>query len=128
MIKKRQTAAKKKILAMFDTQQHALSHDMMEEILQGEMDRVTIYRILKSFEEDGLVHKIIGEGNKAFYAKCHSCTSHHTHNHLHFQCKKCQKVECIHHEVVVPIPTGYLVDNLQLIANGTCLSCISAQT
>lgn len=123
MIKRRQTPSKKKVYEFFQAQPHAMSHDMIEEGLKGEMDRVTIYRILKSFEEDGLIHKIVGEGNKSYYALCHNCTSHHAHNHLHFQCTNCHKVECIHHEIVVPVPSGYQLTGLQLTATGICADC-----
>lgn len=123
MIKKRQTVSKTKVLDFFRQSSQAMSHDMIEEGLQGSMDRVTIYRILKSFEEDGLIHKIMGENGKSYYALCHDCTSHHTHNHLHFQCIRCEKVECMHHEVVVPVPQGYQLKNLQLTATGICAQC-----
>jgi Fur family ferric uptake transcriptional regulator len=128
MIKKRQTVSKKKVLQFFKENEQAMSHDMIEDALQGDMDRVTIYRILKSFEEDGILHKIMGENGKSYYALCHNCTSHHAHNHLHFQCSQCEKVECIHHEIVVPIPKGYEVKNLQLTATGICAKCLSGES
>jgi hypothetical protein len=34
-------------------------------------------------------------------------------------------VECIHHEVIVPIPVGYQLKNLQLTASGICANCAS---
>lgn len=123
MIKKRQTVSKKKVLDFFKEQDHAMSHDMIEEGLKGSMDRVTIYRILKSFEEDGLIHRIVGDNSKSYYAICHNCTSHHSHNHLHFQCTVCEKVECLHHEVIVPIPNGYQLKSMQLTATGICANC-----
>jgi Fur family ferric uptake transcriptional regulator len=123
MIKKRQTASKTKVLNFFQQNNQAMSHDMIEVDLKGEMDRVTIYRILKSFEEDGLIHRIVGENGKAYYALCQGCKSHHAHNHVHFHCTSCDKVECLHEEILVPIPAGYTVSSLQLIATGVCLSC-----
>jgi Fur family ferric uptake transcriptional regulator len=122
-IKKRQTAAKKKVLAHLEDSTSAISHDMLELKLKGEMDRVTIYRILKSFEEDGLIHRIIGESGKAYYALCHGCKTHHTHNHLHFQCVKCDSITCLNQEISIPIPEGYEMQNLQLIASGICPTC-----
>jgi Fur family ferric uptake transcriptional regulator len=123
MIKKRQTVSKTKVLDFFKQSKQAMSHDMIEDALKGSMDRVTIYRILKSFEEDGLIHKIVGKNGKAYYALCHNCTSHHAHNHLHFQCLVCETVECIHQEIVVPIPTDYELKSLQMIATGICPTC-----
>jgi Fe2+ or Zn2+ uptake regulation protein len=121
--KKRQTAAKKKVLSEFKLHNKAISHDILEQNLTGEMDRVTIYRILKSFEEDGVIHKIMGENGKAYYALCHNCSSHHTHNHLHFQCNQCESITCINQDLHIPIPVGYQVQNLQLIASGICDIC-----
>jgi len=111
------------VLDFFRKNDQAMSHDMIEGALQGFMDRVTIYRILKSFEEDGLIHRILGENGKSYYALCHDCTSRHAHNHLHFQCTACEKVECIDNEVTVSVPQGYQLKNLQLTASGICATC-----
>jgi Fur family ferric uptake transcriptional regulator len=123
MVKRRQTESKKRVLHYFRENTQAMSHEMIEQAMQDSMDRVTIYRILKSFEEDGLIHRILGENGKSYYALCHDCTAHHAHNHLHFQCTNCEKVECIQHEVVVPIPKGYAMKSLQLTATGICANC-----
>ncbi len=127
MIKKRQTPGKKKVLEFFKLHEQAISHDMLEAGLNGAMDRVTIYRILKSFEEDGIVHRIMGENGRAYYALCNSCeTEHHhehQHNHLHFHCTSCDTLSCLEQEIHIPIPSGYEVKNLQLTATGVCAKC-----
>ena len=97
---------------------------MIEQGLSGDMDRVTIYRILKSFEEDGLIHKIVDENSKSHYALCQECTSHHVHNHMHFQCTNCEKVECLDYDLEVPMPNGYQLKSMQLIASGLCKDCV----
>ncbi|MDD2982358.1 MAG: transcriptional repressor [Crocinitomicaceae bacterium] len=125
MIKKRQTVSKRKVLDFFKKHDHAISHELIEQGLSGSMDRVTIYRILKSFEEDGLIHKIVDENSKSHYALCQECNSQHVHNHMHFQCTNCEKVECLDYDLEVPMPNGYQLKNMQLIASGLCKDCVS---
>ncbi|WP_246845483.1 Fur family transcriptional regulator [Bdellovibrio sp. NC01] len=56
------------------------------------MDLVTIYRILKKFEEAGLVSRLeFGDGVARF-----ELTLESGHHHHHVICRQCQKVEPIH--------------------------------
>lgn len=125
MVKKRQTASKLKVMTVFENSSSAMSHDLIESELQGEMDRVTIYRILKSFEEDGVIHRIQGENGKSYFAKCTDCSHKHSHNHLHFQCTQCETIECLTQRIEIPIPSGYQIQSLQLTATGICAKCAS---
>ncbi|KYG64196.1 ferric uptake regulator-like protein [Bdellovibrio bacteriovorus] len=56
------------------------------------MDLVTIYRILKKFEEAGLVSRLeFGDGVARFELALES-----GHHHHHVICRQCQRVEPIH--------------------------------
>lgn len=56
------------------------------------MDLVTIYRILKKFEEAGLVTRLeFGDGVARF-----ELTLESGHHHHHVICRVCQKVEPLH--------------------------------
>ena len=57
-MKRRNTPAKNEILNMFHEARTALSQDMIELQMKGSIDRVTIYRVLNSFCEDGLIHRV----------------------------------------------------------------------
>ena len=73
-MKRRNTPAKNEVLMLLKNSASAQSQDMIEEQMNGKMDRVTIYRILNSFYEDGIVHRITSDEGKHYYALCNTCT------------------------------------------------------
>lgn len=98
--------------------------------LEGEFDqydRVTLYRTLNSFLESGIIHKIPNNQGTATYGLCHdTCEPHnHHHNHIHFKCNNCGQIECFDDREVpmVSIPTGYQIESVNLIVDGTCANC-----
>jgi Fur family ferric uptake transcriptional regulator len=104
----------------------AVSQPDLEKKLGTEVDRVTLYRTLSTFEEKGILHRIMDEGGTANFAICHSnCSAEHHHDeHLHFNCTNCKKVYCL--DIQIPktiLPRGFTVDSVQLMAKGTCESC-----
>jgi Fur family transcriptional regulator, ferric uptake regulator len=123
----RNTIARTRILALLGQAEMALSHHQVQEQLNGLCNRVTIYRVLDRLEEEGLIHKTSGLNGEAKYAACQRCDHQegkHQHHHLHFNCTVCQKTYCL--ETTVPqitLPQGYSLDNLNLVATGTCPTC-----
>ncbi|QMU31218.1 Fur family transcriptional regulator [Adhaeribacter radiodurans] len=124
-MKRRSTPSKQAILDILHSDQRAFNQEDIEQQVKGSMDRVTVYRILNRFCEDGYVHKIVSDDGKQYFALCHNCEEkHHRHNHFHFRCLKCQKVECLKEEVEVKIPTGYQLQNVNCLLTGYCLGCV----
>ncbi|MEM9297196.1 MAG: transcriptional repressor [Bacteroidota bacterium] len=91
-------------------------------------DRVTLYRTLLSFLEAGVAHRIPNETGVASYGLCHdTCApNQHNHNHIHFKCNNCGKIECLDEEAVpqVSLPAGYQVETVNLIVDGICNDCL----
>ncbi len=101
-----------------------LSHDQIEKALQGQMDRVTIYRILHRFEEDGMLHKVVGDDGKTYFALCRNCSERkHHHIHLHFKCEQCGRIECLPDEMTLKLPKGYKLAHANLFVSGFCNRC-----
>lgn len=124
MMKRRNTPAKSTILSMLKSADTALSQDMIEANVKGEMDRVTIYRVLNSFCEDGITHRILSDDGKYYFALCLTCDDgHHQHDHFHFRCLACQKVECLDESVKVSLPQGYVQKNITSWITGYCKVC-----
>lgn len=121
-MQKRQTKSKKAVLACLENSKHGLKADEIVHLL-SEFDRVTVYRILQGFVDDGIIHKVISDDGKFYYFKCHSCGEIHYHNHYHFKCSVCEKVECIGNEVEVKVPKNYTIENINFWITGVCENC-----
>lgn len=123
----RLTGCRKVILDKMLAADYALSHADLEKALKDRYDRVTIYRTLALFVEEGILHKIPDDEGGLRYAVCaDNCKSHnHNDNHLHFKCSVCGKTECIDSaEIpVIQIPKGYKVTEITVIAKGVCRKC-----
>ncbi len=124
----RKTPARSEILSLYIDTPHAMSHGDVESQLD-EMDRVTIYRTLATFEEKGIIHRAYDGGEAVKYALCHSeCTSHnHNDEHLHFSCNKCNNTYCLEGYSIpqVKAPEGYQMEEIYLFARGVCKNCSS---
>lgn len=123
----KKTAPRFSVLEVLSKRDVATSQPNLEEILGKEVDRVTLYRILKTFEEKGIIHKIIDANGTANYAVCHSsCTEHqHRDEHLHFNCSICKNVYCLN-DVHIPtfnLPSGFEASTINLVASGVCPNC-----
>ena len=123
-MKRRNTESKQAVFDILNSSKAALSQDAIEQEVKGSMDRVTVYRVLNSFCEDGYVHKILSDDGKYYFAICLNCQEKkHQHNHFHFRCIKCQKVECLKEEVNVKLPDGYTLENVNCLLTGYCQTC-----
>jgi len=124
-MKRRNTVAKEEIMNILKNSNEAFSQDVILKRLSVSADRTTVYRILKSYTEQGLVHKIVADDGKQYFAWCNSCKmKNHSHDHFHFRCIDCGKVECLSTEVTVNLPQGYSSNQLNAIITGNCSSCL----
>ncbi len=122
---RRNTPAKKTILELLKAENSALSQERIEAAVKGEMDRVTIYRVLNRFCEDGITHKILGDDGKYYFALCRDCGHEkHDHNHFHFRCVACNKIECLDEKVAVRLPDGYRMEHVAGWVTGYCAGCV----
>ncbi|OAV45369.1 Fur family transcriptional regulator [Lewinella sp. 4G2] len=124
---RRKTAAQQAVLEILQQNNEALSHEGISERLAAPLDRVTLYRILNRFLDDGLVHRIVADDGRQYFAGCESGCSHdrQAHGHLHFRCVICDKVECLDEPVVYHLPNNYRADNYNMMVSGTCGTCQS---
>ena len=124
----RPTEIRENILALFVKSNHALSHSDIQTHLKSTYDRVTLYRTLNTFEEKGLIHKVVDSQGITNFALCKSgCVDRESHRdeHLHFQCKSCGHTFCLHKVPLPPleIPGGFRLDDLIVRAEGICGEC-----
>lgn len=116
-----------KVLEMISSKDTAMSQPELEKKLGDQIDRVTLYRCLATFEEKGILHKIFDTNGTAAFALCSpSCNSDHHHDqHVHFICTQCNGIYCLD-DIKLPklsIPDGFQLQETGVNAMGICASC-----
>lgn len=123
----RVTSNRLKVLELMYQKEYAISQQELTEALPPSFDRVTLYRILNQFEENGIIHKVINPDGQQVYAVCsHECDhTHHADEHFHFYCESCEKTYCLE-DVKIPspeLPLGYTLQSLNINGKGVCKDC-----
>ena len=124
--KLRVTPVRKDLLGIFIDSDTALSNQDIEDRLQ-EVDRITLYRTLKAFQEKGIIHRAFDGTDTARYAACSDGCSAHAHHdeHLHFHCSVCDNTFCVD-EIKIPkleMPTGFTAQKTNIVVDGICENC-----
>ncbi len=123
----RRTDTRVDVLDLFIRKDIALAQRDIEEEL-GAIDRITLYRTLRTFEEKGLIHRAIDGSEKLRFALCsHECNAEEGHfdEHAHFHCKLCESTFCLD-QVITPsvkVPRGYTIESAHLVLKGICEKC-----
>lgn len=116
--KLRLTKSRMEVLAHFLDASKALTHADLETALPG-YDRVTLYRTLNTFLDEGILHKVLDDSASLKFA-----LSHTPHSHAHFKCERCAATTCLHTAVpIVKLPGGYTAHQQELLVLGICASC-----
>lgn len=120
----RNTPAKTAIQELIARSPIALSHAEIQNALKDLCDRVTIYRVLERLVEEGVIHKIVNTDGVLKFAGCHTCSTEHHHNHIHFSCQKCKSVTCLEDvEPVFKLSSNYHVKEMNFTLSGLCPRC-----
>ena len=111
---------------MFEETNAAISVVDLIEGVSDEMNRTTVYRILKRLEDHGTLHSFIGKGGRMWYALSSECHKENkTETHPHFHCKKCGKTTCLDTDFSIPVISRHKIDSAQLLLVGQCEDCLS---
>ncbi len=121
------TQPRLKVLEIISRKDSAISQPELEKLLGKDIDRVTLYRVLASFEEKGIIHKIFDLHGTATYAMCSTNCSEHDHHdqHVHFICRVCNSVYCLEDMTLpkVSIPADFSLEAIAVNALGVCNHC-----
>jgi Fur family transcriptional regulator, ferric uptake regulator len=91
-----------------------------------QIDRTSIFRTLKLFAKNSLVHEIDDGTGASKFALCDvDCTCSLDDLHLHFFCTKCHKTFCLHDYRIpmVQLPDAFLVESANFVLKGICTDC-----
>ena len=90
-------------------------------------DRTTLYRTIKTFEDNGIVHQIDDGTGMAKYALCEEgCNCEiETDLHLHFHCTNCDQTICLtdHKIPQINLPNGFSAEDVNLVIKGVWDKC-----
>ena len=124
MMKRRNTATQEAVLSVLTSKRRAMSQDAIVKQMKVNADRATIYRILNRFCEDEIVHKIVADDGKQYFAVCVKCDDMlSSGNHFHFRCTKCETIECLPTIVEFKVPEKYVVQQMNCVLVGICKDC-----
>jgi Fur family ferric uptake transcriptional regulator len=125
----RETPCRIAVLGILQGINYAQSQFEIEQSLGAQFDRVTVYRTLKSFLTQGLIHKVLDDIGGTKYALCKElCHNHdhsHQHDHVHFKCNQCGQTTCLEdvHIPKITLPEGFRKAESNLLIQGICGNC-----
>jgi Fur family ferric uptake transcriptional regulator len=125
----KKTTFRKELFILFYNSLISLSAKEISKQFSSSADKASIYRALDSFEKSGLIHQVPDKNNLLRYSLCKSeCKpNHHVHDHAHFLCSVCEETFCLD-DFKLPYAkshNGFLINELKVIMEGTCVSCKS---
>ncbi|MDD3490966.1 MAG: transcriptional repressor [Paludibacter sp.] len=119
------TAMRELVLNVLTEQDRAISLADLEQKFDN-ADKTTLYRTLKTFEENKLIHSIDDGTGSVKYALCkENCQCHPEDLHVHFLCTKCQQTYCLN-DISIPsidLPTNYKLETINMVVKGICSNC-----
>ena len=123
--KVKNTAVRTVVLRHLLSQEKAQSLKDIENAL-AYTDRSSIFRTLKTFEENKVIHSIEDGSGMVKYAVCaDGCNCDPIDLHYHFYCSKCCLTYCL---LEIPIPSIQLPNNFKMqqanmVIKGLCDNC-----
>ena len=122
----RPTAMRLLVLEALLGQETAISLSDLEKVLERS-DRVTLFRTLKSFQENGLVHSIDDGTGAPKYALCEDgCECDLERDlHVHFHCRVCNETFCLPKYKIpnIQLPDQFRSEEVNLVVKGVCGKC-----
>ncbi|MCI5055488.1 MAG: transcriptional repressor [Flavobacteriales bacterium] len=89
-------------------------------------DRTTLYRTLKTFEKNKLIHSIDDGTGITKYALClEGCKCSPEDLHVHFHCNNCKETFCVTQTRIptVKLPVNFQLSEINMVIKGTCGNC-----
>lgn len=121
---RRSTPTKEAVLNVLADSKKAMSQEAIMKKVSVNMDRATVYRVLNRFCDDGILHRIVAEDGKQYFAVCIKCDEKKlADHHFHFRCTKCETIECLPIEVQFSLEKGYSVESVNCVLTGVCKDC-----
>jgi Fur family ferric uptake transcriptional regulator len=119
------TAMRQLVLQVLTDQKTAISLPELENKFE-KADKTTLYRTLKTFEENKLIHSIDDGTGSVKYALCReACKCHPEDLHVHFLCAVCGQTYCLN-DIPIPninLPAKFQLESVNMVVKGVCSNC-----
>ena len=119
------TAMRMLVYDVLDKQKKAVSLVEIEREL-GDVDRSTVFRTLKTFQDNLLIHSVDDGSGAVKYALCDDdCTCAIDDQHIHFLCTVCGQTYCLK-DLPIPhlnLPEGFTFESANFVVKGICAEC-----
>lgn len=119
------TAMRILVLKELQNSEHAVSLTELENLFE-QADKTTLYRTLKTFEKNKLVHSIDDGTGSVKYALCEeNCECLPEQSHLHFHCNNCGLTFCMKDFSLpkISLPKRFRAEETNLVIKGLCDKC-----
>ena len=119
------TAVRLLVLRQFMEVNKAISLKDLEQLLVHS-DKSTIFRTLKTFEQQNLIHSVADGSGITKYALClESCECEPKDQHFHFHCISCEMTFCLPKQSIpiVQLPPKFTLQQANLVLKGICANC-----
>jgi Fur family ferric uptake transcriptional regulator len=121
---RRNTATKEAVLSILHNSGKAMSKAAIEKEIGIDINRATIYRVLNRYCEDGVLHRIVGDDGRQYFALCVDCDNEDKPlHHFHFRCTRCETIECLPVPVQFSLPKNYKIEEVNCLLTGVCKEC-----
>lgn len=119
------TPCRVEILRTLINSDSAMSEQELRQNMTHDYDRTTVYRTLRSFLTEGIIHSVAIEGNDVRYAITRNSECNAKDVHVHFHCNQCAGVFCLHPDIFTKplLPKNFSAKNYDLVINGICNKC-----
>ena len=120
------TKIRQAVLSVLMQSDEGLSHLDLSKSLDVNFDRVTLFRTLHAFEENGILHKVIDLNGTAKYAYTLPDKDKNDHSHAHFLCLQCGQVVCLDETFLlneIKVPKGFTKKTIDVQVKGICAKC-----
>jgi Fe2+ or Zn2+ uptake regulation protein len=126
----RRTPVRVGVIEILARSQRPMSVPQMLGRMKG-VDSVTVYRTLNTFARKRLVHRVRGEDRTWRYAVTAPAAGREPrHEHPHFVCENCGKVECLEDSQIpanfvasLGVRDDYDVSYPEVVLHGVCGKC-----
>lgn len=119
------TAVRLLVLRCLMEQENAVSLKDLE-ILLIHSDKSTLFRTLKTFEQQKVIHSIADGTGMSKYALClKNCECAVEDQHFHFHCTKCESTFCLPKQSIpsIRLPPKFTIQQANLVLKGICANC-----